>query len=55
MRLALQVFEMALKLNLNFHLIWVSRTDPRFQKSDALTKQVTTDDWSIHPEAFSTL
>jgi hypothetical protein len=29
MRLALQVLEMALKLNLDFHPIWVSRTDPR--------------------------
>jgi hypothetical protein len=25
------------------------------QKADALTKQVNTDHWSIHPEAFSTL
>jgi hypothetical protein len=55
MRLALQVLEMALKLNLDFHPIWVSRMDPRLQKADALTKQVNTDDWSIHPDAFSML
>jgi hypothetical protein len=52
MRLALQVLEMVLRLNLDFHPIWVSRTDPRLQKADALTKQVNTDDWSISPEAF---
>jgi hypothetical protein len=55
MQLALQVLEMALRLNLDFHPIWVSRTDPKLQKADALTKQVNTDDWSIHPEAFSML
>jgi hypothetical protein len=55
MRLALQVLEMALRLNLDLNPIWVSRTDPRLQKADAMTKQVNTDDWSIHPEAFSTL
>jgi hypothetical protein len=53
--IALQVLEMALKLNLDFNPIWVSRTHPRLQKADALTKQVNTDDWSIHLEAFSTL
>jgi hypothetical protein len=55
MRLALQVLELALKLNLDFNPIWVSRTDPWLQKADAMTKQVNTDDWSIHPEAFGTL
>jgi hypothetical protein len=55
MRLALQVLELALKLNLDLNPIWVSRTDPRLQKADAMTKQVNTDDWSIHPEAFCTL
>jgi hypothetical protein len=46
---------LALKLNLDLNPIWVPRTDPRLQKADAMTKQVNTDDWSIHPEAFSTL
>jgi hypothetical protein len=56
MRLALQVLEMALKLNLDFHPIWVLRSDPRLQKADALTKQINnTDDWSVHPDAFSSL
>jgi hypothetical protein len=55
MRLALQVLELALKLNLDLNPIWVSRTDPRLQKANAMTKQVNTDDWSIHPEAFGTL
>jgi hypothetical protein len=55
MRLALQVLELALKLNLDLNPIWFSRTDPRLQKADAMTKQVNTDDWSIHPEAFGTL
>jgi hypothetical protein len=55
MRLALQVLEIALRLNLDLNPIWVSRTDQRLQKADAMTKQVNTDDWSIHPEAFSTL
>jgi hypothetical protein len=32
MRLALQVLELALKLNLDFHPIWVLRSDPRLQK-----------------------
>jgi hypothetical protein len=40
MRLALQVLELDLKLNLDLNQIWVSRTDPRLQKSDAMTKQV---------------
>jgi hypothetical protein len=44
MRLALQVLKKALKLSLDFHTIWVSRTDLRLQKADALTKQVNTDD-----------
>jgi hypothetical protein len=48
MRLALQVLELALKLNLDLNPIWVSRVDPRFQKANAMTKQV-------HPEAFGTL
>jgi hypothetical protein len=52
MRLALQVLELALSLNLDFHSIWVSNTDPRLQKAVALTKQVNTDDWFISPEAF---
>jgi hypothetical protein len=52
MRLALQVLEVALRLNLDLNPIWVSRTDPRLQKADAMTKQVNTDDWSIHPEAL---
>jgi hypothetical protein len=55
MRLALQVLELALKLNLDLNPIWVSRVDPRLQKADAMTKQVNTDDWSVHPEAFDTL
>jgi hypothetical protein len=55
MRLALQVLELALKLNLDFYPIWVSRSDPRLQKADALSKQINTDDWSIHPDAFCTL
>jgi hypothetical protein len=55
MRLALQVVELALKLNLHLNPIWVSRTDPRLQKAEAMTKQVNTDDWSIHPETFGTL
>jgi hypothetical protein len=55
MRLALQVLELALKLNLDLNPNWVSRTDPRLQKADAMTKQVNTDDWSIHPEAFGML
>jgi hypothetical protein len=49
MRLALQVLELALKLNLDLNPIWVSRTDPRLQKANAMTKQVNIDDWSIHP------
>jgi hypothetical protein len=55
MRLALQVLELALKLNLDLNPIWVSRVNPRLQKADALTKQVNSDDWSVHPEAFGTL
>jgi hypothetical protein len=55
MRLALQVLELALKLNLDLNPIWVSRTDPMLQKANAMTKQVNIDDWSIHPEAFGTL
>jgi hypothetical protein len=55
MRLALQVLELALKLNLDFHPIWVSWSDPRLQKTDALSKQINTNDWSVHPDAFCTL
>jgi hypothetical protein len=55
MRLALQVLEVALRLNLDLNPIWVSRTDLRLQKADAMTKHVNTDDWSIHPEAFGML
>jgi hypothetical protein len=55
MRLALQVLELALKLNLDLKPIWVSRADPRLQKADALTKQVNSDDWSVHPDAFGTV
>jgi hypothetical protein len=47
--------ELALELNLDLNAIWVSRSDPRFQKADALTKQVNSDDWSVHPDAFVTL
>jgi hypothetical protein len=54
-RLALQVLELALKLNLDFHPIWVSRSDPRLQKADDLSKQINSDDWSVHPDAFCTL
>jgi hypothetical protein len=55
MQLALQVLELALELNLDLNAIWVSRSDPRLQKADALTKQVNLDDWSVHPDAFVTL
>jgi hypothetical protein len=55
MRLVLQVLELALKLNLDLNPIWVSRVDPRLQKADAMTKQVNSDDWSVHPEAFGRL
>jgi hypothetical protein len=40
MQLALQVLELALELNLDLNSIWVSRSDHRLQKADALTKQV---------------
>jgi hypothetical protein len=36
MRLALQVLELALELNLDLNAIWVSRSDPRLQKADSL-------------------
>jgi hypothetical protein len=51
MRLALQVLEVALKLNLDLHPVWVSRNDPRLQKADDLSKNVNTDDWSVCLEA----
>jgi hypothetical protein len=47
MRLALQVLELALELNLDLNAIWVSRSDPRLQKADTLTKQVNSDDLFI--------
>jgi hypothetical protein len=50
-RLALQVLEVALKLNLDLHPVWVSRNDPRLQKADDLSKNVNTDDWSVCLEA----
>jgi hypothetical protein len=49
------VLELASELNLDLNAVWVSRSDPRLQKADALTKQVNLDDWSIHPDAFNTL
>jgi hypothetical protein len=55
MRLALQLLELALELKLDLIVIWISRSDPRLQKVDALTKQVNSDDWSVHPDAFITL
>jgi hypothetical protein len=55
MRLALQVLELALELNLELNAVWVSRSDPRLQKADALSKHVNSDDWSVHPEVFNTL
>jgi hypothetical protein len=55
MRLALQVLELALKLNLDLNPIWVSQVNPRLQKADAMTKRENSDDWSVHPEAFATL
>jgi hypothetical protein len=55
MRLALQVLELALELNLDLNAIWVSRFDPRLQKADAFSKHVNLDDWSVHPDAFDTL
>jgi hypothetical protein len=33
----------------------VSRSDPRLQKADALSKHVNTDDWSVHQDAFKDL
>jgi hypothetical protein len=55
MRLVLQVLELALKLNLDLYPIWISRVDPRLQKANALTKQVNSEDWLVHPEAFGKL
>jgi hypothetical protein len=40
---------------LDLNAIQVSRSDPRLQKADALTKQVNLDDWSVHPDVFVTL
>jgi hypothetical protein len=54
-RVALQVLELALELNLDLNAIWVSCSDPRLQKADALSKHVNSDDWSVHPDAFDTL
>jgi hypothetical protein len=45
MRLTLQVLKLASELNLDLNGVWVSRSDPRLQKADALTKQVNLDDW----------
>jgi hypothetical protein len=47
MRLALQVLELALELNLDLNAVWVSRSDPRLQKAVALSKHVNSDDWSV--------
>jgi hypothetical protein len=55
MKLALQVLERAQELNLDLQPIWVSRTDPRLQKADALSKHVNTDDWSVDSDSFQTL
>jgi hypothetical protein len=33
----------------------VSRSDPRLQKADALSKHVNTDDWPVHHDAFRDL
>jgi hypothetical protein len=55
MRLALQVLELALKVNLDLNLIWVSWVDPSLQKAKAMTKQGNLDNWWVHPEAFGTL
>jgi hypothetical protein len=55
MRLALQVLELALELNLDLNAVWVYRSDPRLQKADALSKHVNSDDWLVHPDAFITL
>jgi hypothetical protein len=52
MRLALQVLELTLELNLDLQAVWVSRQDPRLQKADALSKHVNSDDWSINVGAF---
>jgi hypothetical protein len=33
--------------NLDLNAIWVSQSDPRLHKADALTKQVNLDEWFI--------
>jgi hypothetical protein len=55
MRQTLQVLELARGLNLDLQPIWVSRDDPRIQRADAMSKEINTDDWSIHEDAFREL
>jgi hypothetical protein len=55
MRQALQILELARGLNLDLQPVWVSRSDPRLQKADALSKHVNTDDWSVNQDAFKDL
>jgi hypothetical protein len=55
MRQALQILELARGLNLDLQPVWVSKSDPRLQKADALSKHVNTDDWSVHHDAFRDL
>jgi hypothetical protein len=55
MRQTLQILELARGLNLDLQPVWVSRSDPRLQKADALSKHVNTDDWSVSQVAFRDL
>jgi hypothetical protein len=55
MRQTLQVLELARGLNLDLQPIWVSRDDPRIQRADAMTKEINSDDWSIHEDSFREL
>jgi hypothetical protein len=48
------VLELALELSLDLNAVWVSRSDPRLQKADMLSKHVNSDDWYVHPDAFNT-
>jgi hypothetical protein len=52
MRQSLQILELARSLKLDLQPVWVSREDPRLQKADALSKNVNSDDWSVHEVAF---
>jgi hypothetical protein len=55
MRMVLNILKKGRELQFNIEPVWVSRYNPLFQKADALSKGIDSDNWAISKADFNDL